>query len=171
MHYEILAGKATIARVETFLHDIDEIAGSSNATIQAIDATKVADRQHVDEAVHRALGSFTDGHNIATNLGVEILLHLSACRQIQKALNFGVHKGDIDVLFVVVGTTKSIERSLQRLNQLIAADPRVIDYSEAKRGQLMQTFNITDKEVKAAGGYHRIPELVRERLALFDAFK
>jgi tRNA threonylcarbamoyladenosine modification (KEOPS) complex Cgi121 subunit len=171
MHYEIMAGKATIESVETFLHEIDEIARSSNATIQAVDATKVADKQHVEYAVHQALRSFTDGHNIATNLGVEILLHLCACRQIRKALNLGVHKGDVDVLFVVVGTTKSIERSTQKLNQLIDADPRIIDYREAKCGPLMQTFNITDEEVKAAGGYHRIPELVRERLALFDAFK
>jgi tRNA threonylcarbamoyladenosine modification (KEOPS) complex Cgi121 subunit len=74
-------------------------------------------------------------------------------------------------LFVVVGTTKSIERSVQRLNQLIDVDPRVIDYSEAKLVPLMQTFNITNEEVKAAGGNYRIPELVRERLALFDAFK
>ncbi|MGZ4863641.1 MAG: KEOPS complex subunit Cgi121 [Halobacteriota archaeon] len=171
MQFEILAGNATIASVETFLHDIEKIAGSSSATIQAVDATKVADRLHVDEAVHQALRSFADGHNIAKNLGVEILVHLSACRQIQKALNFGVHNGDGGVLFVIVGTTKSIERSLKRLNQLIDADPRVIDYSEAKRAYLMQTFNITDEEVQAAGGPHRIPELVRERLALFDAFK
>jgi tRNA threonylcarbamoyladenosine modification (KEOPS) complex Cgi121 subunit len=77
----------------------------------------------------------------------------------------------MDVLFIVVGTTKSIERSARRLSQLIVVDPRVLDYRETKRGQLMQTFNITEKEVRAAGGYHRIPELVRERLALFDAFK
>jgi len=171
MHYEILAGKATIESVEVFLHDLDAIARSSKATIQAVDATKVADKQHVDDAVRQSLRSFVDGHNIATNLGVEILLHLSACRQIRKALNLGVHKGDMDVLFVVVGTTKSIERSAHRLNQLIVVDPRVLDYNETKRGQLMQTFNITEEEVRAAGGYHRIPELVRERLALFDAFK
>jgi len=171
MHYEILAGKATIESVETFLHDVDAIAQSSNAMIQAVDATKVADRQHVDDAVRQALRSFADGHNIATNLGVEILLHLSACRQIRKALHLGVHKGEMNVLFVVVGTTKSIERSTRSLNQLIAVDSRVIDYREAKRAPLMQTFNITDAEIRAAGGYRRIPELVRERLALFDAFK
>ena len=171
MHYEILAGKVTIESVEMFLHDIDTIARSSDATIQAVDAAKVADRQHVDDAVRLALRSFANGHNIATNLGVEILLHLSACRQIRKALNMGVHKGEMDVLFVVVGTTKSIERSTRRLNELMVADPRVIDYREAKRAPLMQTFNITHEEVRAAGGHHRIPELVRERLALFDAFK
>ena len=155
MHYEILAGKATIESVEVFLHDLDAIARSSNATIQAVDATKVADKQHVDDAVRQSLRSFVDGHNIATNLGVEILLHLSACRQIRKALNLGVHKGDMDVLFVVVGTTKSIERSARRLSQLIVVDPRVLDYRETKRGQLMQTFNITEEEVRAAGGYRQ----------------
>jgi tRNA threonylcarbamoyladenosine modification (KEOPS) complex Cgi121 subunit len=170
MHYEILAGKATIESVEVFLHDLDAIARSSNATIQAVDATKVADRQHVDDAVRQSLRSFEDGHNIATNLGVEILLHLSACRQIRKALDFGVHKGDMDVLFVIVGTTNSIDRSTRRLNELIVVDPRVIDYREAKREALMQTFNITKDEITAVGGSHRIPELVRERLTLFDAF-
>jgi KEOPS complex subunit Cgi121 len=171
MRYEILAGKATIESVEAFLHDIDAIARSSNATIQAVDASKVADMQHVEDAVRHALRSFADGRNIATNPGVEILLHLSACRQIQKALNLGVQKGEMDVLFVVVGTRRAIERSAQQLNQLIVLDPRVIDYREAKRETLMQTFNITEEEVIAVGGFHRIPELVRERLTLFNAYK
>jgi KEOPS complex subunit Cgi121 len=171
MRYEILAGKATIESVEAFLHHIDAIARSSNATIQAVDASKVADMQHVEDAVRQALRSFADGRNIATNPGVEILLHLSACRQIQKALNLGVKKGEMDVLFVVVGTRKAIERSAQQLTQLIVIDPRVIDYREAKRETLMQTFNITEEEVRAVGGFHRIPELVRERLTLFNAYK
>jgi KEOPS complex subunit Cgi121 len=170
MRYEILAGKATIESVKAFLHDIDAIARSSNVTIQAVDASKVADRQHVEDAVRQSLRSFADERNIATNLGVEILLHLSACRQIQKALNFGVKKGEMDVLFVVIGTRKAIERSARKLNQLIVVDPRVIDYHEAKREALMRTFNITEEEVRAVGGHHRIPELVRERLTLFAAF-
>lgn len=171
MRYKILAGKATIESVEVFLQDIDAIARSSNAAIQAVDASKVADRQHVEDAVRQSIRSFADGRNIATNLGVELLLHLSACRQIQKALNLGVQKGERDVLFIVVGTKTAIERSTQKLNQLIVVDPHVIDYREAKREALMQTFNITEEEVRAVGGFHRIPELVRERLALFDAFK
>jgi KEOPS complex subunit Cgi121 len=171
MRYKILAGKATIESVEVFLQDIDAIARSSNAAIQAVDASKVADRQHVEDAVRQSLRSFADGRNIATNLGVEILLHLSACRQIQKALNLGVQKGEMDVLFIVVGTRTAIERSVQKLNQLIVVDPHVVDYCEAKREALMQTFNITEEEVRAVGGFNRIPELVRERLALFDAFE
>jgi len=171
MRYEILAGKATSESVKAFLRDIDAIARSSNATIQAVDASKVADMQHVEDAVRQSLRSFADGRNIATNLGVEILIHLSACRQIQKALNLGVQRGEMDVLFVVVGTRKAIEMSAQSLNEMLAVDPRVIDFHEAKREALMQTFNITEEEVRAVGGSYRIPELVRERLALFDAFE
>jgi len=171
MRYEILAGKATIESVKAFLRDIDAIARSSNATIQAVDASKVADMQHVEDAVRQSLRSFADGRNIATNLGVEILIHLSACRQIQKALNLGVQRGEMDVLFVVVGTRKAIEMSAQSLNEMLVVDPRVIDFHEAKREALMQTFKITKEEVRAVGGSYRIPELVRERLALFDAFE
>jgi len=171
MRYEILAGKATSESVKAFLRDIDAIARSSNATIQAVDASKVADMQHVEDAVRQSLRSFADGRNIATNLGVEILIHLSACRQIQKALNLGVQRGEMDVLFVVVGTRKAIEMSAQSLNEMLVVDPRVIDFHEAKREALMQTFNITEEEVRAVGGSYRIPELVRERLALFDAFE
>ena len=35
----------------------------------------------------------------------------------------------------------------------------------------MHAFNITEQEIAAAGGYARIPDLVRERLVLFDAFR
>jgi KEOPS complex subunit Cgi121 len=171
MDYEILAGKATVESVEAFLNDIDVIAHSSTTTIQPVDASKVADREHVELAVRQSLRSFTNGRNIASNLGVEILLHLSASRQIRKALNLGLKRGEMDVLFVIVGTKQTIESSAQKLHQLIVVDSRVVDYRDAKREALMQTFNITEEEVRAAGGSHRIPELVRERLALFNAYK
>ena len=35
----------------------------------------------------------------------------------------------------------------------------------------MKAFGITDKEVDAAGGHEKIPKLVLERVALFDALK
>lgn len=171
MRYEILAGSVTIEAVEAFLQEINEISRSNNAIIQAIDAKKVADRQHVDTAVRQAIRSFAEHRNVAKDLGVEILLHLSASRQIQKALSMGVHGGEMEVLLIVLGTAKSIEASTRRLTHLLVADPHVIDYSGEKRAQLMRTFSITEEEINAVGGDQRIPELVGERLALFDAFK
>jgi tRNA threonylcarbamoyladenosine modification (KEOPS) complex Cgi121 subunit len=171
MQYDVLAGKITIGSVQAFLKELDAIAQSSNTTIQAADATKVAGRRHVDCAVRNAMRSFRDHRNIATDLGVEILLHLSACRQIRKALEMGVHEGEIDVLLIVVGAKKSIERTATQLRGLILSDPLVMEYNETKNGPLMQAFNITKQEIAAAGGNARIPDLVRERLVLFDAFR
>jgi KEOPS complex subunit Cgi121 len=171
MRYEILAGTITIESVEAFLREINAIAQSNNVIIQAIDAKKVADRQHVDTAVRHAIRSFAEHHNVANDLGVEILLHLSASRQIQRALRTGVREGAMDVLLIVLGTSKSIEASTRKLADLLAVDPHVIEYSREKREQLMKTFSITEEEINAVGGDHRIPELVRERIALFNAFK
>ena len=171
MQYDVVAGKITIGGVQAFLRELDAIAQSSNATIQAVDATKVAGPRHVDCAVRNAKKSFRDHRNIATDLGVEILLHLSACRQIRKALEMGVHDGEMDVLLIVVGAKKSIERAATQLTGLMRSDPRVIEYNETKNAPLMHAFNITEQEIAAAGGYARIPDLVRERLVLFDAFR
>jgi KEOPS complex subunit Cgi121 len=171
MQYDVVGGKITIGSVQAFLRELDAIAQPSNTTIQAVDATKVAGRRHVDCAVRNAMRSFRDHRNIATDLGVEILLHLSACRQIRKALEMGVHEGKMDVLFIVVGAQKSIERTATQLTGLIHSDPRVTDYNETKNAPLMHAFNITEQEIAAAGRYARIPDLVRERLVLFDAFR
>jgi len=171
MPHEILAGRITIKSVDAFLQEINAIAGSNNVIIQAVDAKKVADRQHVETAVRRAVRSFAEHRNVANDLGVEILLHLSASRQIQKALSMGVREGAMEVLLIVLGTAKSIQASRRKLAGLLTADPHVLDFRREKREQLMTMFSITEQEINAVGGDDRIPELVRERLALFDAFK
>ena len=171
MQYDVLTGRTVVDDVRSFLKKLGEIGQSCQTTIQAVDATKVADRRHVDYAVTNAIRSFESRSNIAQNLGVEILLQLSACRQIQKALDMGVHKGEMSVLFVIVGAAQSIGKTMRELNRLIVPDLHVIEYQEIKRAPLMRMFKITDSEIRAAGGPHRIPELVRERVVLFNAFK
>jgi KEOPS complex subunit Cgi121 len=171
MRHEILAGRITIKSVEAFLQEINAIARSKNVIIQAVDAKKVAGRQHVEIAVRQAIRSFAEHRNVANDFGVEILLHLSASRQIQEALSIGVREGTMEVLLIVLGTAKSIQASKHKLAGLLAADPHVLDYSREKREQLMTAFSITEEEINAVGGDYKIPELVRERIALFDAFK
>ncbi len=172
MHYGLLAGKIIIENVQNFLSDLDKIALSCQSTIQAVDASKIAGRQHVDYAVNKAIQSFKDHSNIAQNLGVEILLHLSACRQIGKALDMGVRTGEVGAIFIVVGgSARSIDQTIKKLTYLIVPDERLIAYRETKRAAVMRTFTITDVEIDAAGGPHKIPAIVRERVALFNAFK
>jgi tRNA threonylcarbamoyladenosine modification (KEOPS) complex Cgi121 subunit len=83
----------------------------------------------------------------------------------------GVHEGEMDVLLIVVGAKRSVERTATQLTGLIRSDPRVMEYDETKNTPLMHAFNITKQEIAAAGGDARIPDLVRERLVLFDAFR
>jgi len=171
IRHELLAGRIAISDVRRFLTTLDEIARSYQTTIQTVDASKIAGRQHIDYAVNKALKSFEDHSNTAQNLAVEILLQLSACRQIQKALDMGIRAGEMGVIFIVVGAARPIEETMRALVRLIVPDQGLIEYSEAKRVSLMQTFGITDLEVDATGGPHNIPALIRERIALFNAFK
>ncbi len=171
MRYKFLAGRTSISDPQRFLATLDTIALASQTTIQAVDASKIAGQQHIDYAVGKAIASFKDHSNIARDVGVEILLQLSACRQIQKALNMGVHTGTMEVVFIVVGTTRSIAATIKELSGLVEPDESVIDYRETKRVALMSAFMITDAEINAAGGPQTIPVLIRERIALFNAFK
>ena len=168
--YDVVGGKVTIANVHAFLAEVDAIAQSHDTTIQAVDATKVAGRQHVDCAVRNAIRAFRDHRNVATDLGVEIMLHLSACRQIRKALEMGVHEGSMDVVLIVLGAKESVKTTAVRLTDLLHLEPKVIEYDQTKKEALMHTFDITENEIIAAGGHARIPDLVRERVALFYAF-
>ncbi len=170
-NYGLLAGRITVGNTQRCLATLDKIALSCRTTIQAVDASKIAGHQHIDYAVHQALQSFQDHSNVAQDLGVEILLQLSACRQIQKALDMGIRIGEMEVVFIVVGAARPIEETISKLIRLIVPDERLIEYKERKRVSLMQMFTITDVEIDAAGGPQKIPALVRERVALFNAFK
>jgi KEOPS complex subunit Cgi121 len=171
MVYKLLAGTMSIGDTQRFLDVVNKVSTDSGTLIQAINAKNIAGREHVDYAVKKAIKSFENGKNIAKDLGLEILLYISARRHIQKALTLGVREGPINVLFIVIGDETEAKKALAALGKMVAVKPEVMDYNESKRSHIMETFNITDAEVDAAGGHEKIPMLVIERVALFDAFK
>ena len=171
MAYEILAGTISVDDTQCFLNAVNKVSADSGAIIQAINAENIAGKEHVDYAVKKAIKSFENGKNIAKDLGLEILLYVSARRHIQKALAMGVREGAMNVLFIVIGEEVEAKKALAALSKMIELRPEVIDYTESKRSRIMKAFDITDKEVNAAGGPEKIPKLVLERVALFDAFK
>ena len=95
MAYEILAGKIKIEDIKSFLSTVNEIATNFGVVIQAINAEKIVGKEHIDYAVKKAIKSFENGRNIAKNLGLEILLYMSARRHIQKALAMGIREGRV----------------------------------------------------------------------------
>ena len=103
MAYEILAGTISVDDTQYFLNAVNKVSADSGAIIQAINAENIAGKEHIDYAIKKAIKSFETGKNIAKDLGLEILLYVSARRHIQKALAMGVREGAMNVLFIVIG--------------------------------------------------------------------
>ena len=160
----ILEGSVTIDNVDEFLHLLREKGSKSNSVIQVLDADKLAGEEHIRFAVEKAISSFERGKNVANDLAKEIMLYAAGTRQIKKAVKLGIHEGKNNIVFVAIGD----ETDLSDFDDITPAS--VLPYTESKKEELMDIFNITDEEIGAVGS-DRIPELVLERVALVDVMK
>ncbi|VVB84511.1 Regulatory protein Cgi121 [uncultured archaeon] len=160
----ILEGTIFIDDVEGFLDKIKKISKEKNITIQALDADKLAGKEHIRFAVEKAMNSFKAGTNIANDLAKEIMLYTAGTRQISKAMRLGIHKGENNIALVAVGE----ETDLSAFNEIKPG--QVIEYNESKREAIMKVFNITREEIEAVEE-EKISELVLERVALVDVIK
>ena len=159
----ILEGKIFIKDVEIFLSKIKEMGNGKDTVILALDADKLAGKKHLMFAIEKAIDSFKTGRNIANDLGKEIMLYASGTRQINRAMKIGVHNGNNNIALVAIGEDVDLSAF-----DIMPKD--VLQYEGSKSRALMDIFNITDEEIKAAG-VDKIPELVLERVALVDVLK
>ncbi len=159
----ILEGKVSIENIEEFLQKLKKISKEKNLILQALDADKIAGKEHIRFAVEKAINSFKTGTNIANDLSKEIMLYAAGTRQINKAVKLGIHKGENNIVLVAVG-----EVQLSGFDEIRSAD--VLAYNASKREQLMKAFGITNEELEAVGE-EKLPELVLERVALVDVIK
>ena len=160
----ILEGTIFIEDIEIFLTKIKEMRKGKDIVILALDADKLAGKNHLMFAIEKAMNSFKTGRNIANDLGKEIMLYASGTRQINRAMKIGVHNGKNNI--VLVGIGEDVDLSV--FDEIMPKD--VVQYEGSKNRALMDIFNITDEEIKAAG-VEKIPELVLERVALVDVLK
>ncbi len=159
-----LEGTIFIENVEDFLQKLKKIGKEKNLTIQAFDADKLAGEEHLRFAVEKALNSFRNGTNIASDLAKEIMLYAAGTRQINRAMKLGIHRGENKIALIAVGEAPDLSDFRE-----ITPEP-VLQYDESKKEAIMEIFNITKEEIKAAGE-DKIPELVLERVALADVIK
>lgn len=160
----ILEGTIFIEDIEIFLTKIKEIRKGKDIVILALDADKLAGKNHLMFAIEKAMNSFKTGRNIANDLGKEIMLYVSGTRQINRAMKIGVHNGKNNIVLVAIGE----EIDLSVFDEITPKD--VVHYEGSKNRALRDIFNITDEEIKASG-VDKIPELVLERVALVDVLK
>jgi KEOPS complex subunit Cgi121 len=134
-----------------------------------MDAGKIAGERHVRFAVQKTLRAFEENYNSAKDPGIEIMRYASGRRQIEEAFSMGVHEGDMELVFVVMGDDDDVNRSVESLKGMIS-EKDVISYSPVKRSNIVSQFCITANEIEAAGE-EMIPDLVIERVALVDVLK
>jgi KEOPS complex subunit Cgi121 len=169
MSFQILGGSTYIRKVPEFLGQISSIASANSTAIQAMDAGKIAGEKHVRFAAQKALRAIQENYNAAKDPGIEIMRYASGKRQIEEAFSMGVHEGEMDLVFVIMGDAEGVNRSIESLKGMVS-EKDVIGYSSRKRDSIISQFDITEKEIEATGE-GMIPDLVIERVALVDVLK
>ncbi len=162
----IVGGKVDIKDVKAFVGKLSAIGRECHVTAQAINADFVAGRGHIEFAADKAVEAFRQKNNLARDPGMEIMLYLRGRRQIEKALEMGVHTGMNNVAIVIVGENPGCAEDRARA-LLDEVDDSVVDYSPGKDEALMRLYDITPAEVEVVGRA-RIPLLARERSALLE---
>ena len=169
MEFRILGVHTNVHSLSSFLKGISSLSSRYGTIIQAMDAAKVAGEEHVAFAVEKALRAKECNNNAAKDIGVEIMRFASGKRQIEEAFSMGLHEGDMDVVFVVLGESPDVESSVKKLKDIFSEAP-VVAYSSSKRDAILSQFNITKEEIGAVGE-EMVPSLVLERVALVGMLK
>ena len=162
----IVGGKVDIKDVKAFIGKLVAIGKKYGVTVQAVNADLIAGRGHIEFAANKAVESFRDKRNLARDLGMETMLYLRGRRQIERALELGVRKGENNVAIAIIGDDP--DRAVPEVRAVLdEVDEKVVDYSHDKDRALMALYEITPAELEIVG-IERIPLLVRERSALLE---
>lgn len=143
-----------------------------NIPLQIVDATFIAGTNHALFATVNALNAFKQGNNLSSHLEVEVLLYLSAQRQISKAIELIGVKTYTDHIIVILlpSSCEEAQRLELILQQSVSGqrDDSVINLDEKKRIPLMQAFNITPVQIQATTkqGLEALEALIIEKSAM-----
>jgi len=169
---KVICGAVRIADLPAFLKQINIIASGNKVTIQGLNADLIAGEKHLHFAVGKALRAVASGSNVAKDPGVEIMRYAAGERQIERSFSIGLHEGENNAGFVLLGKMDDLLIAYSELQKLIKEKPcsELLAYSGSKRKGILSLFGITDEEIEASGEEH-IPELVIERVALANFVK
>ncbi len=144
--------------------------------IQFFDAALIATQEHLYFALLNALKAFQNKTNISKSLAMETMLYASAQRQIKKAIQrCGIKPGTSTMAVMLLGENPTqIETGLQKITMCIGTKPdeKVLKMTQTKEKEIIETFQITDKEINTIMKNHErssaVISLVIERIALLS---
>ncbi len=148
-----------------------------NIPLQILDATYIAGKSHVLFATVNALNAFQQRNNLSAHIEVEILLYLSAQRQISKAIELiGVNITTRDLAVIFLTSNQAEARLKEEILQRVISgqrDDSIINFNEDKRPYLMQAFNISRLQLQASAkqGFEALEALIIEQSAMLAVSK
>lgn len=169
MHFEFVSGSIYIQNIEMFINEITDIATLYNCTIQALNANKIAGKEHLQMSIKKALRAFKLKRNSANDLGIEIMRYASGKRQIEEAFSMGIKNGKNNVVFAVIGNQQDVSFCMKKLLEIVNEED-LVTYTYQKKAVIIDQFEITSAEITVVGE-ESIPLLVLERVALVDILK
>jgi tRNA threonylcarbamoyladenosine modification (KEOPS) complex Cgi121 subunit len=161
------------AQAETFLKT-DHKENKQNIDIQFFDATLVATYEHLYFAILNALQAFQNKTNISKSLAMETMLYASAQGQIQKAIQrCGIKPETANIAVIIIGEDQTqLKIMLEAVTACVGVEPdeKVLEISKFKEHKIVETFQITDQELKTVmknkNRTEAVVNLVIERVAL-----
>ena len=171
----LVGGRVSIEDLDAFLAELEAIAAETGAVVQAVDADRIVDGDHLRLATRLAARAVARGEAVARDPAVEVLLYAAGRRQIDQALTLGVETGERRVGFVVAdfgdvpGAARpeaSLKAAVGAVERLCEPAPVLGSFDEAA---VRSYYEVTDRELEAVAG--DLSSLVHERVALLDVEK
>lgn len=171
----LVEGTASIDDLDGFLDGIDRIEADTGAVVQAFDANRVVDADHLRRATRLAARAIARDEAVARDPAVEVLLYAAGRRQIDRALELGVSTGDGPVVVAAAdfGDVSGADRPSADLDAAVTAGEGLLTSGSALGGvderAVREYYGVTDRELAATAG--GLTDAVRERVALLDVEK
>lgn len=163
----LLFGRPIICDRNEFVKALRRIQDKTGCVVQAVDADNIVSERHLIFAAEKALRAFSEGRNVANDMGVEILRYASGERQIERALEIGLTDSTMRIALIIISGKDRIMPEDSELSNIIEIDHKGCSF---KAEAVKRIFNISEEELCAAGEA-RIYNLVLERVALVDTYR
>jgi tRNA threonylcarbamoyladenosine modification (KEOPS) complex Cgi121 subunit len=161
------------AKAEAFLK-ANRKETRENLDLQFFDAQLIATQEHLYFAALNALQAFQNKTNISKSPAMETMLYASAQRQIQKAIQrCGITPETTSMAVIIIGEDPTqLKTMLRAISTCVGVEPdeKVLEVSKFKQQKIIETFQITDQELKTVmkneNRTEAVVNLVIERVAL-----
>lgn len=164
-------GKADIKDAESVIKKLSERA-KTGVFLQLLDARCLCSEEQFFFAAKHAIDAVSEARGFSNRLEIELLLRLTATRQIGKALEIaGIKEGEQELAIVGISQdTKALQTAFLEIKRGLGFKQEDLLKNSAvkNRAFLMKAFNVTEKELLALKDLKEkaLESAIIERIAL-----